>query len=180
MKKTKQFTFFWKTDDVFSNWHPAKFIDHRDGVIYNCSEQFMMKYKALIFDDTETAAQIMQAQDPKEQKRLGRLVKNFNMDIWKLHAKRIVSEGCYLKFHQNFTMFEELMNTRGTMLTEASPTDLLWGIGMKEDDIGVEDIKNWKGQNWLGDVLTSLRGILEIEAAHHLSSKDNFSEELDY
>jgi ribA/ribD-fused uncharacterized protein len=174
MKKTEKFVFFWKTEDVFSNWHPATFTDYRDNVTYNCSEQFMMRYKALLFGDTETAEQIMKETTPREQKRLGRLVKGFDMTIWKLHAKRIVTEACFLKFIQNEEMLHELMITKDQVLVEASPSDLLWGIGMGQDDPGVEDPNNWKGTNWLGEVLNTLRGMFETEMALRDFQLDEF------
>lgn len=40
---------------------------------------------------------------------------------------------------------------------EASPYDCIWGIGMAEGDPGIEDRDNWRGANWLGEILTGLR-----------------------
>ena len=40
----EKFTFFFRTDSPFSQWHPAEF--EVEGVAYNCAEQFMMHQKA--------------------------------------------------------------------------------------------------------------------------------------
>lgn len=156
MKKYENFTFFYKTRNPFSNWYPAEFVDI-DGNEYNCSEQFMMAEKARCFDDQETLKRILSSSDPKEQKELGRKVKNFDSKIWDINARDAVYRGCKLKFTQNNDLLEELLSTKGTLLVEASPYDKIWGIGLAEDNPLIHDPKNWQGKNWLGEVLTILR-----------------------
>lgn len=156
MKDYNKYTFFYKTRNPFSNWHPAKFTD-QNGVQYTCSEQYMMYQKAMLFGDSEIAQEILRSPDPKEQKELGRKVKGFNSEVWEMHAKRIVYDGCVLKFTQNQRLLDELMSTVGTLLVEASPYDKVWGIGLGEDDPRIHDPANWQGKNWLGEILTMLR-----------------------
>jgi ribA/ribD-fused uncharacterized protein len=155
MKYTK-YTFFYKTRSPFSNWHPSIFEDET-GIEYNCSEQYMMYQKALLFGDKEILAEILDTPDPREQKALGRKIKGFDSKIWEANAKRIVYEGCKLKFEQNPHLLNKLLETEGTLLVEASPYDKIWGIGLGEDDPRIQDPKNWQGTNWLGEVLTDLR-----------------------
>lgn len=156
MEKSNEYYFFYKTRHPFSNWHPCLFEDEQ-GNKYNCSEQYMMAQKALLFGDQENFENIMDSSDPRDQKDFGRAVKGFNSKIWEDNAKRIVYEGCKLKFEQNPKLLNELLNTNGKKLVEASPTDRVWGIGLAEDDPRIHDPKNWRGTNWLGEVLTKLR-----------------------
>ena len=153
----RKFYFFYATRHPFSNWHPSTFVDPADGKVFNCSEQYMMYKKALTFGDTEVAEQIMKEGHPREQKEWGRKVKNFDPAKWSAVAKQIVYDGCYLKFKQNPEMLRLLLSTKGTLLVEAAKNDPVWGIGMAEDEAGINDPRNWKGQNWLGEVLTDLR-----------------------
>lgn len=157
----EKFTFFW--DGPFSQWEKCEF--QIDGIIYNCAEQYMMASKAKFFDDEDTHDRIMEAEHPREQKKLGRLVKGFSADRWNAQAREIVYEGNYAKFTQNADLLEKLLSTKDTTLVEASPYDCVWGIGMRETDSGVNNRDNWRGTNWLGEVLTGLREDL-IEAGH--------------
>tara|TARA_R110002050_G_scaffold86536_3_gene183912 strand:- start:355 stop:534 length:180 start_codon:yes stop_codon:yes gene_type:complete len=52
-----------------------------DGVEYNCVEQYLMYQKAVLFKDDEAAAQIMEADKPGKQKKLGRGVRGFNEKV---------------------------------------------------------------------------------------------------
>ena len=128
------------------------------------AEAWMMAEKAKLFGDAETRQKILASCDPKEQKELGRKVKNFNADVWNANAKSIVYEGCKLKFAQNHNLLKTLLETEGTLIVEASPYDKIWGIGLAEDNPLIHDPKNWQGTNWLGEVLTQLRDNLLNEA----------------
>lgn len=152
------FVFFWKTSDVygcFSNWYLADFISN--GIKYNCSEQYMMHHKALLFKDNATAKKILDTTDPKEQKKLGREVKNFDKQIWDKKAKDIVFAGCYSKFYQNEKLLAILLSTGNKVLVEASPYDKIWGIGLAYDDPRALNKDYWLGTNWLGETLMSVR-----------------------
>jgi ribA/ribD-fused uncharacterized protein len=160
--KYKKYTFFYKTRNPFSNWHPAKFLGE-DGLEYNCSEQYMMAEKARIFNDGTVREMILAAKDPRDQKELGRKVSGFDTVEWGKHAKEVVYRACYHKFTQNPKLMANLMETAGTLLVEASPYDKIWGIGIGEDDPARLDPKKWKGTNWLGEILTKLREDLEVK-----------------
>lgn len=158
MRITNDYVFFWRNRSPFSNWYKqAPF--NSDGYYYNCMEQFMMHQKALLFGDHETAEKIMQANNPSEHKALGREVKPFDPAVWDAEKKRIVYIGLKAKFTEpgNESILEDLKDTAGRILVEASPYDKIWGIGMEEWEPGVEDRKNWKGLNLLGSLLTKLR-----------------------
>jgi hypothetical protein len=140
-----------------SNWYRSPFVDPKTGVFYNCMEQYMMHRKALLFGDEEVAEMIMKTDDPSVHKRLGREVKGFDVDTWNKEARPIVYEGCYLKFSQNKQLKKMLMGTAGSLLVEASAMDKVWGIGVGMGAFGIDNPQNWRGENWLGQVLTYVR-----------------------
>ena len=156
---SKEYTFFWS--GPFSQWYPSKFTVGE--LTFNCAEQFMMYSKATFFGDKETAELIMQSTNPKEQKALGRKVKNFDAEKWNDVAKAFVYTGNMEKFNQNPKLKQILLDTDGTTLVEASPYDKIWGIGLDEKTAKVTPVEKWPGTNWLGEVLTSLR----INIIHH-------------
>ena len=157
MKITDKYVFFWK--EIYSQWAFTPFTV--DGYEYKTAEQYMMHQKALFFDDKEVAAKIMVTNRPDEQKSLGRQVKNFNADRWAKVCLSIVYKGNYAKFTQNEELKKELLATGNKIIVEASPYDQIWGIGMGENEEGIEDPKNWKGQNLLGWVIMMVRQHLQ-------------------
>lgn len=151
--KTEKFTFFWS--GTFSQWHPSPFMV--DAIWYNCAEQYMMAEKAKLFHDTKKFQMILNAIEPVDQKRYGRLVENFVKETWDANAKNIAYKGNYAKFTQNENMKKELLATAGTTLVEASPEDTIWGIGLRKEDPRALNRDTWKGTNWLGQTLTEVR-----------------------
>jgi ribA/ribD-fused uncharacterized protein len=151
----EQFTFFYKTAHPFSQWYECNY--EIDGIHFNTAEQYMMYGKAMLFGDEEIAQKVLTVKHPRDQKALGRQVKNFIPEVWEREAKNIVYKANYAKFTQNENLKKFLLDTKGTTLVEASPTDVIWGIGMDENDPKRFDRSKWKGTNWLGEVLTQLR-----------------------
>ncbi|KWX69715.1 NADAR family protein [Paenibacillus jilunlii] len=151
----EKFTYFYRSGSPFSQWYPCYFIV--DEHTFNCAEQYMMYAKALLFRDEETAMQILRARTPRTQKELGRKVSGFNDTEWKNHCRDIVYQGNREKFLQNEELLQLLLDTKGTTLVEASPTDRIWGVGLTEDDPRIRSRSSWRGSNWLGEVLTKLR-----------------------
>lgn len=151
----EQFTFFWSNKSPFSNWYRAEF--EVENIRFNCSEQYMMYQKAILFDDQETAQKVLSTTNPGKQKAFGRQVKNFNQETWDNNCKQIVYDANYAKFTQNENLLKALLKTKHTTLVEASPVDFIWGIGLAEDDPRALDKNQWRGKNWLGEILTQLR-----------------------
>merc|ERR1712189_65657 len=75
-------------------------------------EQYMHACKALIFGDITVLDQILSTHDPKEAKKLGRQVANFNDAVWTEVARNIVTRGCWLKFSQNAELLKEMEDRR--------------------------------------------------------------------
>ena len=148
-----KYVFFWGT--IYSQWYKANMT--LDFIDYTSCEQYMMHQKALLFGDTETADKILKTNDPKKQKQLGREVKNFDAVKWNSECFSIVYRGNYAKFSQNEDLKSELLKTGTKILVEASPEDKIWGVGLAENDWGINDPVNWQGFNLLGWAITLVK-----------------------
>jgi len=153
MKITDKYVFFW--GEIFSQWFPCNMTI--DGIPYTSAEQYMMHQKAVYFKDNETAMKILMTDDPREQKSLGRKVRNFDESLWRIISFSIVYRGNYEKFTQNDYLKKELLSTGDRILVEASPYDTIWGIGLQENSPDNEDPKNWRGANLLGQAITIVK-----------------------
>lgn len=163
-----EYLFFWghnpKKENVvdkscFSQWFPSSF--EVDNIVYYTAEHWMMAKKALLFNDTAIAEEILAVQKPAVAKALGREVKNFDGSIWNENAYSIVVEGNYHKFNQNKELKQFLINTGNKIIVEASPVDPIWGIGLAHDVKEATNPFNWEGTNLLGFALMEVRDILK-------------------
>lgn len=161
-KERVKLLFFWGhtakseiTKSCFSQWFPCQFEENE--IVYKTAEQYMMAEKARLFNDDATLAEIIQANDPKQAKSLGRNVKNFDSQIWDEQKYEIVRKANLLKFSQNEEFKDFLISTNDKILVEASPYDRVWGIGMLETDPKAENPLLWNGDNLLGFALMEVR-----------------------
>lgn len=92
-------------------------------------------------------------------KKLGRTTKDFDQDSWNKVSYDIMLKACLSKFSQNKVLFDLITHPsyNGKGFVEASPVDLIWGIGLREADPLADDENNWKGENRLGKVLDEVR-----------------------
>ena len=154
--KKGQYSFFWK--GILSQWAPTPFIV--DDILYKTAEHYMMAQKASLFGDCGSFYRIINCPSPVEAQALGRKVQPFDDSVWLANAQDIVFDGNIAKFQQNPHALLVLKSTFGTLLVECCPEDSLWGIGMSADEPGAEDQANWRGKNWLGEILTRVRSTL--------------------
>jgi ribA/ribD-fused uncharacterized protein len=147
--------FFFFGEEPFSQWTFAEFVI--EGITYNSTEQWMMAEKARLFEDDDKLSAILETDDPREQKQLGRNVRGFHKEKWERKARDIVYEGNHAKFSQNAEMREQLIATYPRILVEASPYDKIWGIGLNAFQASITPPEEWPGLNWLGEILTELR-----------------------
>lgn len=169
----------------FSQWYkdknPAKyqftqFLLTDDDHLYdfNCAEQYMMASKAKLFPCKENDVifdAIMNAKDPDTQKHLGRQVQNFDPVLWEANARTIVFRGNIQKF-KTAELFDYIMGTEDRTLVEGAIYDPVWGVKLRWNDPGIEDVNNWKGTNWLGQVLMKVRNTLQFDPGHHAFGYD--------
>lgn len=163
-----EFLFFWghrrRPDQkigkqCLSQWFDAGFTFEE--VEYRTAEHWMMAKKAQLFDDQNIFEKIIESNDPKEVKALGREIKNFGPQVWDDHKFQIVVDGNLHKFTQNAQLFKYLKATHNKYLLEASPYDVIWGIGVAEDNEEAHNPYAWSGQNLLGFALMEVRDKLE-------------------
>ena len=152
---TTNITLFYESAHPFSNWYMCPFT--HDGILYNCSEQYMMDKKARLFNDTEVAEMIMEQVHPRKQKFLGRQVRGYTDSAWMSVCQEVMVAGLTSKFQQDPYSLKTLLDTGDTIIAEASPSDRIWGIGLSKDDIRALDESQWQGKNLLGRVLMKVR-----------------------
>ena len=138
-----------------SNWYLADF--NVDGIQYSSMEQYMMYQKACCFNDMEIANKILNANDVKEIKQLGRLVQGYNENCWSGIRQLIVYDGLREKFLQNEELKKMLLGTKDAVLAECAVRDRIWGIGLSMTDGSRFDRDKWRGQNLLGYSLMMVR-----------------------
>lgn len=124
---------------------------------YQTAEHYMMAEKARLFGDDDTLTKILHATHPGEAKRLGRTVKHYSEARWREHRFDIVVSGNLAKFSQNEALKAYLLASGNRILVEASPKDLIWGIGMDEHHPDVANPSKWRGLNLLGFALMVVR-----------------------
>ena len=128
-----------------------------DGIEFTSMEQFMMYRKAICFGNEAIAKEILASKDVAYIKKLGRLVANYNENIWNGLRQLIVYEGLRAKFTQNYFLKQKLLDTQDAMLAECAVKDRIWGIGLSVNDPMRFDINAWKGKNLLGYSLMMVR-----------------------
>lgn len=167
-QKPVDFLFFWghqpsKDGSIIktcmSQWWPVNF--EEDGIVYKTAEHYMMAGKARVFGDQENLERIISKVSPKDVKDLGRQVRNFDAKVWDEAKYNIVKQGNFLKFSQNEQLKHFLLQTGNKVLVEASPRDVIWGIGLGAENPKSQHPDTWRGRNLLGFALMEVRDQLK-------------------
>lgn len=151
------------TSACFSQWFDSPF--EADGNRFATAEHYMMARKAQLFNDHETFRQVLAAKDPGKAKALGRKVRGFEEAVWLENRWAIVVEGNRHKFAQNPELRDFLLSSGSKILVEASPVDVIWGIGLDARAADAEHPARWKGLNLLGFALMEVRSLLGFDSA---------------
>lgn len=158
-----KYRFFWGhkdgvIGDCLSQWYKCRF--RVNGSMFTSAEQYMMAQKAALFQDKKTFEMIMDTNDPRKCKALGREVQGFDDKIWDTTKYKIVLDANYLKFSLNDELKRFLLSTGDEILVEASPHDKVWGIGMDGNNVNATNPTLWNGENMLGFALMEARDII--------------------
>jgi ribA/ribD-fused uncharacterized protein len=128
----------------------------------------MMAEKARLFGDGEALTQIMGTTDPRLMRALGRTVTGFDSEVWDKARYSVVLDGNYAKFTQDLALRTYLLSTAGKVLVEASPRDVIWGIGLNATNPQAANPAAWRGTNLLGFALMEVRDeIARVWACEH-------------
>ena len=154
------YTFFFKPEHengIFSNWFAQEMESPAlPGIRFATLEKWMMYQKALTFQDYDVAKRILESHGPAQDKRLGQAVSGFSDDVWRIAMPKIVCAGIDIKFSIQ-KMRQALMDTRHTILVEASPYDRNYGIKMDRSHRHASSPEHWQGSNLLGFYTTDHR-----------------------
>jgi ribA/ribD-fused uncharacterized protein len=162
--------FFWRPHEehgYLGQWFPSPFttpspVNPEENVTFQNCETYMMYHKAILFNDILVAKEILvAANDPKEVKALGRKVRGFNETEWNEKKFEIVVAANREKFTQHVHLGEQLLETEGREIVEASPMDKIWGIGFGKKN-ALKNRYRW-GKNLLGKALMEVRDELIAE-----------------
>jgi len=117
--------------------------------------------KCLLFnpDNADLLNKILNEKSPTKIKKYGRMVKNFNQDVWATHRYEIMKTALLLKFSQNPDIKILLLQTAGKQLYEASKWDRIWGIGYFCGQVKPDTYTKF-GLNLLGKCLMDVRETL--------------------
>ena len=77
------------------------------------------------------------------------------------------------QFSQDAVLKEALLGTEGTMMVEAAPRDTVWGIGLGAKNPKAMNRQQWRGKNWLGEILTQVREEIMATSKRETSSQDH-------
>ena len=150
-------------------------------------KNYMMYHKALLFNDTAMASEILAEPSPQATRSLGRRVTPFSDETWAANRERIVTQASILKFSHPVSedgfrrgngegaaelpagaegngggrLRAALLETGEREIVEASPRDRIWGVGFGAKNAGGRREK-W-GMNLLGKALMEARRTLREE-----------------
>lgn len=150
-------TAFFTKNSPLSNHHPS--IQQVDGIEYTSNEQYYMHQKAQTFADTTTAEDVLNEEDPKEQKRICRKFDKRDQTAWNRIRVEVMERGLKAKFDQNPELADFLIKTGNTNILECNRSDSFWGIGMALSNPKVWIRNSWvnTAENKLGKLLMDLR-----------------------
>lgn len=160
--------FFFGYKMSFSNFHrclyQVELPDPYGKKEMHSVEQLYMFRKAYFFADHSTCKKILEAPDALATKRLGSSIDGFISAIWTIPKVDVMKECLVRKFtdsEQKERLMQCLMESP-TILVEASPSDLVWGIGFSKEDGPYISRDDWgEGENMLGRLLMGLKQYIQ-------------------
>lgn len=153
-KEDDKAVYFMGEGSTFSNFC-TKYPIEVEGKHYLCNEQYIVREKAMLFKDTEVAAEVMALDEPREMYNLGKRIRSFNQAKWKTERDSIIRRCNEIKYGTHEEARNELLATGDKLIAEAT-ADLYWGIGMPIMHPELMS-KEWEGENAMGRILQEVR-----------------------
>lgn len=155
---------FFGKDSKFSNHYTSTFtVDNRS---FSTIEQYLAFSRANIVERRDLAERAMASQDPVEAKRVLHLLREEpRQENWESQRRDILFTGLLAKFSQSDDLANYLLSSCDRTLGEASK-NRVWGIGMTLSDRAKLNIKQWRGDNLLGNTLMEVRQHLASSSPH--------------
>ena len=141
-----------------------------NGQSYTCNEQFIQSQKAELFHDNNAYADIMNATDPRDMKRRGKQIRNYNDVKWKENAIGIIEACVRAKVYQHEKVKNYLLGMGDRVIGEGSP-DPFWGVGLHISDPKILNRSEWTGTNVMGRTLMTVRS--EIKMISNILDEDD-------
>ena len=161
------YAFFWKETEgplrALSNWFPSP-LAFEAGPRCAHLEQALMLCKARLFGDIRATQAVMAARTPAEAKAVGRQIAGFDQEVWDKIKFPLMVRLLVAKFSQAPLLLALLHLTHPALLAEASPHDLIWGIGLSKAQAEVMSPENWPGLNLLGKALMRARSLYAVRS----------------
>ena len=86
--------------------------------------------KALLFSEPKLAEEILNTNEPRDQKRMVRSLPHFDPGKWKQHVFEILKPALKAKFEQIEHLKATLLRNGNRLIGEASPSETQFGIGL--------------------------------------------------
>ncbi len=156
-----QFEVFSGIESPLSLWYPCAIRDI-DDTDYSSAGQFLMAFKARLFEDEDVFDRIMNERDAAVITKLGSEVKNFNSDVWDEYRVKALNKANILKFDQNYELRNTLSDTENKVLVEANTFDNEFSCGLEPNHQHILQPIHWRGENILGFVLMNVRDLFKV------------------
>lgn len=139
---------------IYNNLYPQSFV--LGGITYSCSEQFFQHAKATFMGNKAAAAAILMESDPVAMKRIGNSVHG-DTQQWNTASRDFMYKAVHAKFQQSATLRDKMAATGSRHFVACDRYDTTWSNGLYLYDAHADDRSQWKGKNWIGEILENVR-----------------------
>jgi ribA/ribD-fused uncharacterized protein len=155
MDSDEKFFLYNNKDSFLASCYPCSI--EVEGFVYNSFSSYVAFEKAKVFRDRSIMDKVRGSTKIEEAYSFGSQVKYFIDIVWAMVIPEIFRKGLRCKFSQNPTLLKMLAQTNGYTIVLASVESKKWGCGLALDNPLVNQRREWKGQNLLGELLTEIR-----------------------